>query len=42
MMIIYVKLFINPTIHDRVMGRARTDLTKAYAPSLSADCDHDL
>ena len=36
------KLFLNPTINNKVMDRTRTDFTEVYAQSLSADCDLDL
>ena len=36
------KLFINPTMHDKVLGQALVGVTKAYASSLSADCDLDF
>ena len=42
MMIICAKLFLNPTMHYKVMGRTRTGSTEVYAQSLSADCDLDL
>ena len=42
MMIFCAKLFINPTIHDKVMSQTRNSLTEAYAQSLSADCDLDF
>ena len=42
MMIICVKLFLNPTMHNKVMDRTRTGFTEVYAQSLSADCDLDL
>ena len=42
MMIICAKLFSNPTMHNKIMGRKRTSLTEVYAQSLSADCDLDL
>ena len=42
MIIIYAKLFSNPTMHNKAMGRTRTGLTEVYAPNLSADCDLDL
>ena len=42
MMIIYAKLFSNPTMHYEVMGRTRTGFTEVYARSLSVDCDLDL
>ena len=41
-MIIGVKSFINPTMHNTVMGRTGTGFTKVYAQSLSADCELDL
>ena len=40
--IICAKLFSNPTLHNKVMGRTRTGFTEVYAQSLSADCDLDL
>ena len=42
MIIICAKLFLNPTMHNKVMGRTRTGFTEVYAQSLSADCDLDL
>ena len=42
MMIICVKLFSNPIMHNKVMGRTRTGFTEVYPQSLSADCDLDL
>ena len=36
MMIICTKLFLNPTMHVKVMGRTRTRFTEAYVQSLSA------
>ena len=42
MIIICAKLFSNPTMHNKVMGRTRTGFTEVYAQSLSADCDLDL
>ena len=44
MMIICVKLVLNPTMHNDVMGRTRPGSTESevYAKSLSADCDLDL
>ena len=42
MMVICATLFLNPTMHDKVMGRTRTGFTELYAQSLSADCDLDL
>ena len=41
MMIICAKLFSNPTMHNKVMGRTQTGFTEVYAQSLSADCDLD-
>ena len=42
MMIIRARLFSNPTMHNKGMGRTRTGFTEVYAESLSADCDLDL
>ena len=42
MTIICAKSFLNPTMHNKVMGRTRTSLTEVYAQSLNADCDLDL
>ena len=42
MMIICAKLFLNPTMHNKVMGRTQTGFTEVYAQSLSADCDLDF
>ena len=42
MIIICAKLFSNPTMHNKVMGRKRTGFTEVYAQSLNADCDLDL
>ena len=42
MIIICAKLFSNPTMHNKVMGRTRTVSTEIYAQNLSADCDLDL
>ena len=42
MMIICAKLFLNPTTHNKIMGRTRIGFTEVYAQSLSADCDLDL
>ena len=42
MMIICAKLFSNPTLHNKLIGRTWTGFTKVYAQSLSADCDLDL
>ena len=41
-MIICAKLFSNPTMHNKVMGRTRTGSTEVNAQSLSVDCDLDL
>ena len=35
MMIICAKSFLNPTMHNKVMGRTRTGFTEVYAQSLS-------
>ena len=42
MMIICAKLFLNPTMHNKGMGRTQIGRTEVYAQSLSADCDLDL
>ena len=42
MIISGAKLFSNPTMHNKVMGRTRTGSTEVYAQSLSEDCDLDL
>ena len=42
MMIICAKLFLNPTMHNKVMGGTRTGFTEVYAQSSSVDCDLDL
>ena len=42
MIIIYAKLFLNPIMHNKVMGQTRTGFTEVYAQSLSADCVLDL
>ena len=42
MMIICPKLFLNPTKHDRDMGRTGTGFTEANSQSLRGDCDLDL
>ena len=41
-MIIFTKLFSNPTMHNKVMGLTRPGFTEVYAQSLSANCDLDL
>ena len=41
-MIIYAKLFLNPTMHYQVMSQTQTGFTEVYAQSFSADCDLDL
>ena len=41
-MIICVKLFSNPTMHNKVMGRTQTGFTEVHAQSFSADRDLDL
>ena len=42
MIIMCAKLFSNPTMHNKVMGRKETDFTEVYAQSLSEDCDLEL
>ena len=42
MIIICAKLFLNPTLHNKVMGRTRTCFTEVYAQSLRADFDLNL
>ena len=42
MMIMCTKLFSNPTIHNKFMGRTCTGFTEIYAQSLSADCDLNI
>ena len=42
MIIICIKLFSNPIMHDEVMNRTQTGFTEAYAQSISANCDLDL
>ena len=42
MIIICAKLFSNPTMHNKVMGRTQTGFTEVYGQSLSADCDLNL
>ena len=41
-MITCAKLFLNPTMHNKVMGRTRIGFTEVYAQSIIADCDLDL
>ena len=41
-MITCARLFSNPTMYDKVIGRTRTGFIEAYAQSLSKDCDLDL
>ena len=36
---ICAELFLNPTMHDKVMGRTATGFTEVYAQSLNAICD---
>ena len=36
------QIILNPTMHNKVMGRTRTGSTEVYAQSLRADCDLDL
>ena len=38
MITICAKLFLNPTMHNKVMGRTQTGFTEVYAQSLSVDC----
>ena len=38
----FAVLFLNPTMHNKVMSRTRTGYTEVSAQSLSADCDLDL
>ena len=40
--IICAALFLNPTMHYKVMGLTRTGFTEVYAQSLSTNCDLDL
>ena len=42
MIIICAKLFLNPIMHNKVMGRTRTGFTEVYAQSLSANYDLNL
>ena len=42
MMIICAKLFLNPTMYNKVMGWTQTGSTEVYAQSVSAECDFDL
>ena len=42
MVIICAKLFSNPTMHNKVMGRTQTGFIEAYAQKVSANCDLDL
>ena len=42
MIVICAKLFLNHTMHNKVMGRSRTGFTEVYPQSSSADCDLDL
>ena len=39
MVISCAKLFSNPNMHNKVLGRTQTGFTEDYAQSLSADCD---
>ena len=41
-MIICAKLYLYPTMHDKVMGWAQIGFTGAYTQSLCAECDLDL
>ena len=38
----FAKLFSNPFMHSKLMGRTQTSFTEVSAQSLSADCDRDL
>ena len=40
--IICAKLFLNPTMHNKVMGQTQTGFTAVYAQTLNADCGLDL
>ena len=42
MRIICAKLFLNPTMHNKIMGRTRTGSTEVNAKSLSVHYDLDL
>ena len=42
MIIICAKLFLNPTMHDKVIGQTRTRSTEVYAQILIVDCDLDF
>ena len=42
MMIICAKLFLNPIMHNKAMGRTQSGFTEVYAQSLSADYDFDF
>ena len=42
MMVICAKLFLNPSMHNKDIGRTRTGFTEVNAQSLNADCDLDL
>ena len=42
MIIIFAKLFLNPTMHNKEMGRTQTGFTEVYAQSLNVNCDFDL
>ena len=42
MIIMCAKLFLNPTMYNKVMGRTRTGLTEVYAQSFRADSDLNL
>ena len=37
-----IELFLNLTMHNKVMGRTQTGTTEVYAQSLIVDCDLDL
>ena len=42
MIIICAKLFLNLTMHSKIMDRTRTGFTEVYAQSLSVNCNLDL
>ena len=39
---IFAISFLNPTMHNKAMGRTPTGFTEVYAQSLSAEWDFDL
>ena len=42
MIIICAKLFLHPTMQNKIMGPPRTGFTEVYAQKLSVNCDLDL